>query len=223
MSIREKLGLGAFVDFCSERPHAGNYQALCDLWASTLQNLRSDPVVNDITSLIKYGMLVVHYEPGVLASDDHRAREYLSAFVHRDRFDLLKEMAEGDEDFEYIFTDAEEEVKLASTDKTSKDNKHRKPVLIAEDDDYHVYAFLHFPIGPLFDLKEAVANDILNNFVYVQVMAREYRPSSRVVIWWKCLLERVIKNTEVDIQSINDVHGHESSEQGVDGGVKVRN
>jgi hypothetical protein len=120
-----------------------------------------------------------------------------------------------------MYTDADAEVKLVATDKTVNDTAHRKPTLIAQDGDYHAYAFLHFPIGPLFDLKPDLANHILNNFVYVQVTAREYIPSTRIIIWWKCLLELIIKNAEVNIQHV-DVHSDKSSESSARDSRKVR-
>jgi len=173
---------GEFVKHCTKQ-HA-NLQSLVNSWTEKLPE--------ELQELNCEKFIITQVSMPRLNAEDSRAREYLGVYMHYDWYDWAFSAAEDDEALLYMFADAGAEKQLHVQDKEckAKDVKytHRKADLIANNTTSLLYMYLHFPLEPLFGLQKNIANEITDNYVYMQVAAREFGPSVGARLYTKSIV-----------------------------------
>jgi len=139
-----------------------------------------------LAALVRGDFIPIQYEEGGLQTDECRSREYCSVLIHRDLYDCLFEMCDTDESYEYIFSDAENEMQ-------GGDHLKRKKIIVTIDTPsrYYVYAYARWPISTMFKLPHAFADTLLNNYIHFQIYTRGCGESRNVLVFLQCFLDSI--------------------------------
>jgi hypothetical protein len=202
--MQEVIGQGCFHQWCEH--YGGSFKsadALFKSWSKHIKRVKNE-VSSIISDLVDRGFYVIHYESSWTKDDGNRSREFVGMFIHRDIYSEFERFCKDDQSFEYIFTDAETEVEIRKKEggkfgQNFSRELRGEPVHIVRhpDNSYQFYAYKYYPIGPMFSLREGVANHIINNYIYAMVYSRDSNPSIRILIFLKCFLDRHVEKSRI--------------------------
>lgn len=184
--MRSTVGLDCFHEWCVETA-PDSVSRLVTEWRDKIAVIGGDQC-GRIQALIADNFIPIQYESGMLRDDECRSREYCSVLVHRDLYSELYEFCADDETFEYIFSDAENEISGGPHDA-------RKKMIVTVDVEnrYYVYAYARWPVSTMFTVGETLADTLLNNYIHFQIYTRECGDSQRVLVFLQCFRDRVHK------------------------------